>query len=190
MLRKFIFLIRYLKYKIFFNNLIAFKNIVFLYNNVKLNCDRGGKIIFGSKVVIKNDAILYSKENATIEIGDYTSIGHHNEISCNQYIKIGCNSILAPYIYITDSNHSYSDTKILIKDQGMSSKSVIIGDNVWIGRNAIILKGVNIGSNAVIGAGAVVTKDVPSFSVVGGNPAKVIKKIGSTENNNVIYNIS
>jgi acetyltransferase-like isoleucine patch superfamily enzyme len=68
-----------------------------------------------------------------------------------------------------------------IDEQGVSTRPVVIGDDVWIGANAVILPGVTIGSHAVIAAGAVVTKDVPSQTVVGGVPARVIKEIKNNE---------
>jgi len=66
---------------------------------------------------------------------------------------------------------------LLLKDQPLKGGKVIIGKNVWIGANVTILKDVNIGDNSIIGAGAVVTKDIPSNVIVGGVPAKIIKEI-------------
>jgi acetyltransferase-like isoleucine patch superfamily enzyme len=82
---------------------------------------------------------------------------------------------LAQGITVTALNHNFKDTSKRIDEQGISTKSIIIGDDVWIGANAVILPGVTIGNHCVIAAGAVVTKDVPDNTLVGGVPAKVIK---------------
>ena len=108
-------------------------------------------------------------------IGDNTRIGIHNTIIGP--VTIGDNVNLAQGITVTALNHNFDDTSKRIDEQGISTKPVIIQDDVWIGANAVILPGVTIGSHAVIAAGAVVTEDVPSYTVVGGVPAKIIRQI-------------
>ena len=110
-----------------------------------------------------------------VTIGDYTRIGIHNTIIGP--VCIGNHVNLAQGITITALNHNFEDASKRIDEQGISTKPVVIGDDVWIGANAVILPGVTIGSHCVVAAGAVVTKDVPDNCVVGGVPAKVIKKI-------------
>ncbi|TOB35760.1 hypothetical protein CGK06_26050 [Vibrio parahaemolyticus] len=75
-------------------------------------------------------------------------------------------------------NHKFSDIDKYIKEQGYQNAPIVIGNDVWIGFNSTILPGVSIGDGAVIAAHSVVTKDVPSYTVVGGIPAKEIKKRG------------
>jgi len=90
-------------------------------------------------------------------------------------IRIGDNCMLAPGVHIYTATHPLHPAE---RNSGYEfGKPVTIGDNVWIGGRAVINPGVTIGDNAVIGSGAVVTKDVPANTVVGGNPAKVIKQI-------------
>jgi maltose O-acetyltransferase len=89
-------------------------------------------------------------------------------------IEIGSNVIIGPYCIIHSANHSFNDTVSPIKLQGYEMASVRIGDDCWLGANVIVLPGVHIGRGTVIGAGSVVTKDIPPYSVVVGNPAKVI----------------
>ena len=84
---------------------------------------------------------------------------------------------LAQGITVTALNHNFEDSSKRIDEQGVSTKPVVIGDDVWIGTNAVILPGVTIGSHCVVAAGAVVTKDIPDHTLVGGVPAKVIKNI-------------
>lgn len=108
-------------------------------------------------------------------IGDNTRIGIHNTIIGP--VTIGDNVNLAQGITVTALNHNFDDTSKRIDEQGISTKPVVIKDDVWIGANAVILPGVTIGSHAVVAAGAVVTEDVPSNTVVGGVPAKIIRQI-------------
>jgi acetyltransferase-like isoleucine patch superfamily enzyme len=108
-------------------------------------------------------------------IGDYTRVGIHNTIIGP--VSIGNHVNLAQGITVTALNHNFSDPDKLIDEQGISTAAVHIGDDVWIGANAVVLPGVTIGNHCVIAAGAVVTKDVPANSIVGGVPAKVIKMI-------------
>lgn len=110
-----------------------------------------------------------------VTIGDHTRIGLHNTIIGP--VAIGNHVNLAQGITVTGLNHCFDDSKQPIDKQGVSTKQVIIGDDVWIGANAVILPGVTIGSHVVVAAGAVVTKDVPSHSLVAGVPAKIIKEI-------------
>ncbi len=90
-------------------------------------------------------------------------------------IEIGNNVCFGPDVTIWSSNHNYDLTELLPFDKTLISKKTIIQDNVWIGTKACIAPGVTIGEGAVIAMGAVVTKDVPSCAVVGGNPANVLK---------------
>ena len=108
-------------------------------------------------------------------IGDYTRIGIHCTVIGP--VTIGSHVNLAQGITVTALNHNFDDATKRIDEQGISTKPVVIDDDVWIGANAVILPGVTIGQHAVVAAGAVVTKDVPPNTVVGGVPAKVIKTI-------------
>ena len=88
--------------------------------------------------------------------------------------------MMGPEVVIYTSQHEFGRTDIPMQQQGKTpTMPVTIGNDVWIGRRAIIMPGVTIGNGAIIGAGAIVTKDVPDYSVVGGVPAKVIKMRGN-----------
>ena len=108
-------------------------------------------------------------------IGAHTHIGIHNTIIGP--VTIGSHVNLAQGITVTALNHNFEDPGQRIDQQGVSTKAVVIGDDCWIGANAVVLPGVNIGKHCVVAAGAVVTKDVPAHSLVAGIPAKVIKTI-------------
>ena len=110
----------------------------------------------------------------SVKLGDYSGIG----INCDVIgsVSIGNYVMMGPEVYITTVNHKHDRIDIPMMHQGNTEdEPIIIEDDVWIGRRAIILGGVTIGKGSVVGAGAVVTKDVPPYSVVGGVPAKVIK---------------
>ena len=110
-----------------------------------------------------------------IVIGDHTRIGLHNTIIGP--VTIGSHVNLAQGITITALNHNFKDSDKRIDEQGVSTNPVTIGNDIWIGANAVVLPGVTIGDHSVVAAGAVVTKDVPPHSLVAGVPAKVIKQI-------------
>ena len=90
-------------------------------------------------------------------------------------ITIGDNVLIGPNVVLRSNNHMFQDVLIPIREQGMTQGEIVVGDDVWIASNAVILAGVKIGRGAVVAAGGVVTKDVPDYAVVGGVPAKLIK---------------
>ena len=108
-------------------------------------------------------------------IGDYTRVGLHNTIIGP--VTIGNHVNLAQGITVTALNHNFESPGSRIDEQGVSTKPVTIGNDIWIGANAVILPGVSIGDHSVVAAGAVVTKDVPPHSLVAGVPARIIKQI-------------
>lgn len=110
-----------------------------------------------------------------VVIGDHTRIGLHCTVIGP--VCIGNHVNLAQGIVVTALNHNFNDTTKRIDEQGVATKAVTIADDVWIGANAVVLPGVTIGQHSVVAAGAVVTQDVPPYSVVGGVPAKVIKNL-------------
>ena len=121
-----------------------------------------------------------SDREANLSIGSNCSFGAYNHITCANKITIGDSLLTGKWVTITDNSHGETDKDTLgmrPQKRPITSKGpVVIGNNVWIGDKATILPGVTIGDGAVIAANAVVTKDVPAYSVVGGNPAKVIKQ--------------
>ena len=115
-----------------------------------------------------------------IRFGNDCNLGEYNHITAVNKIIIGNGLLTGRWVTITDNSHGSTDIDNLyikpIERQIFSKGPVIIGDNVWIGDKATILPGVKIGDGAVIGANSVVTKDVPPYAVIVGNPARVIKK--------------
>lgn len=100
--------------------------------------------------------------------------------SDNIYITIGDNVLIGAGVHVYVSNHAFEDTSKPIYQQGHSQiKPVTLHDECWVGANAIILPGVTVGKHAVVGAGSVVTSNVPDYTVVAGNPARIIKNLNS-----------
>ncbi len=117
----------------------------------------------------------YFGTGINISIGNNSSIGRNCQLAND--VTIGNDVMMAPEVAIFSVLHKTEDTTIPMRLQGnLTPKPVTIGDDVWIGQRAMIMPGVNIGNGVIIAAGAIVTKDVPDFSVVGGNPAKIIKQ--------------
>ena len=115
----------------------------------------------------------------SIVIGNNASIGEYNHITSTNKIQIGNSFLTGRWVTITDNSHGETDIESLktspVIRQAVSKGPVVIGNNVWIGDKATILPGVTIGDGTVVAANAVVTKDVPAYSVVAGNPAQIIK---------------
>ena len=131
-------------------------------------------IFINDNVVVKDGANICScNSNAIIKIGKNTTVGFYTFIYSSSSIQIGANCLIAPFVYIVDSNHQIKKNK-LINQQDNISKKIIIGNDVWIGTGAKILMGTKIGNGAVISAGAIVNKDVDPYIIVGGVPAKII----------------
>lgn len=113
---------------------------------------------------------------ARLEIGQGCAIGHFNHIYATRSIKIGCNVLTADRVYISDNLHNYEDISTPIMQQPVKQISeVTIGDGSWLGEGVCVI-GAKIGKGCVIGANAVVTKDIPDYSVAVGIPARVIKQ--------------
>ncbi|MBS0028553.1 CatB-related O-acetyltransferase [Chitinophaga sp. 2R12] len=113
--------------------------------------------------------------------GRRITLGNYSAIGVNAWIKgkvtIGNYVLMGPNVTILTQNHIFSRTDTPIYYQGATPEMpVIIEDDVWIGQNVIILPGLRICQGAIVAAGAVVTKDVPPYMIVGGNPARIIKK--------------
>lgn len=115
-----------------------------------------------------------------IYIGDYSRVGVGNTIIGP--IEIGNHVNLAQNVVLSGLNHTYEAVDKLIDEQTVSTKKIVIEDDCWIGANSVIVAGVRIGRHSVVGAGSVVSKDVPPYTIVVGNPAKIVKQYDSEKN--------
>ncbi|MDA9408556.1 acyltransferase [Bradyrhizobium sp. CCBAU 45384] len=129
----------------------------------------GGRIEVGSWCYIGESSRIWSA--GSIVIGDRVLISHSANVFDNLTHPLGARARHRQIRAIFKSGHP--------KDIDLGERPVRIGDDAWIGANAIVLRGVSIGQGGVVAAGAVVTKDVPAYSVVAGNPAVVVKELGA-----------
>ena len=110
-------------------------------------------------------------------IGDRTRIGLGNTLIGP--ITIGNDVMLAQNITMSGLNHGYEDITMSIHDQPVTTAPIIIEDECWIGANSVIVAGVTVGKHSIVAAGSIVTKDIPPYSIVGGNPARLLKHYNS-----------
>lgn len=140
-----------------------------------------GEIVVGDDVTLDGKIdILFGRglaETPTLVIGDHTFVGHNCTLAVAKGLSIGSHCLIANNVWITDSpGHPVSASQRLagLPPDSSRVRPVTIGNNVWIGRDAVVLPGVTIGDNSVVAACAVVTKDVPPNKIAMGNPARVV----------------
>lgn len=140
------------------------------------------KIILGDCVKIGSFSNLnitshLSKYGKGLKMGHNSAIGDFAHIGASGGIEIGNDVIMGSYISFHSENHNFTDSTKLIRDQGVTSKGIIIGNNIWVGAKVTFLDGCRIGNNCVIAAGSVVNSVFPDNVVIGGVPAKILKEI-------------
>jgi maltose O-acetyltransferase len=152
--------------------------------NLPISYNRFGQISKSTRFFLASKYIKKCGENVNfekgatfgydLEIGDNSGVGINAQLSMG--VKIGSNVMMAPEVVIITSNHAHTKIDIPMIFQGSEGfKEVIIEDDVWIGQRAIVLPGVSLKKGTIVGAGAVVTKTYPPYSIIGGNPARLIK---------------
>ena len=180
---KMLFFFRTLDYKIFFGSVLS-KDFLYSKSSKIIK-----SVIIGRVSVAEKTTIVKSTITGNVSIGAYTYLSGPNIFihAAINNVEIGNFCSIARGVQIQEYDHrtdrlstSFLKKKLLkdsksIAEEVVSKGSIIIGNDVWIGTNAIITSGVKIGHGAIIGAGSIVTKDVPNFGIVVGNPAKLIK---------------
>lgn len=172
-------IISFIYTKIFFNNARLIRLPFDIRNKRNIKIGKNFTSGFGCRI----EAFpLEEYSKICISIGKDVQINDYVHIGAVESITIGDNVLMASKIYISDHNHgSYDDS---ISDHPLSipihrkaiSKPVVIGNNVWLGESVCVLPGVTIGEGCVVGALSVVTKSIPPYSIVVGNPARVVKE--------------
>lgn len=145
-----------------------------IYSSVRMDTPPYRRFSIGRRSVVESFSCINNAVGDVV-IGDHTRIGLHSTIIGP--VTIGSHVNLAQGITISALNHNFADPSLPIDAQGVSTSQIVIEDDVWIGANAVVLPGVRIGRHSVVAAGAVVTRDVPSGSLVAGVPATVRKII-------------
>jgi acetyltransferase-like isoleucine patch superfamily enzyme len=150
-----------------------------IYRTVRKDIVPFNSFSLGNYSVIEDYSIL-NNAVGNISIGDHTRIGLGNTLIGP--VQIGDNVIIAQNVVISALNHKYEDITTCIINQGVNTDQITIDNDVWIGANSTILSGIHIGQHVVVGGGSVVTKNIPPYCVVVGNPARIVKKYDLNKN--------
>ncbi len=155
------------------------------YLNLEEGCEIVGfskrGVIFGNKCTVRKYAIirptnpLIAEPGEGLKMGDNSNIGAYCYIGCSGFVEIGSNVIMGHHVCLLAENHNAERIDIPIKEQGVTRSFIKIEDDVWLGANVCVTAGVTIKRGSIVAAGATVTEDVPSYTIVGGVPAKIIK---------------
>ncbi len=152
----------------------------FLFNNLR-GVEAGDNVAIGRNAWIQT--LKRRGQYSKIYIGNGTNIGRHAVISSLKKIIIGKKCLISYNVSLLDHDHEYQYKNISPMDSGLTiAKEIIIGDYCFIGAHSFILKGVKLGKHCTVAANSVVTKSFPAYSVIGGNPAKLIKTIHKKKN--------
>jgi Acetyltransferase (isoleucine patch superfamily) len=197
LVKRLMMVIRGIYHKLLFNKSYGF---VFIGKRVTIRSHK--KIICGSGLSIEDNCFIDALSKNGMVIGNNFSLGRNSVIECTGVIRelgegiiigndvgiaanafisvrgpvsIGDKTIFGPGVKIFAENHKFHALDIPIYLQGATRKGIKIGEDCWIGANAVILDGVRIGNKVIVAAGAVVNKDVPDYAIVGGIPAKILK---------------
>ncbi len=186
---------------IFYRMILKMDGLAAIENNVRLryaNYIRLGKGVYldqgsylhacpqgieiGDRTIVMHGAVLHvynfrGMPHSGIKIGKDSLVGEYSVIRGQGGVIIGDRVYTSPFTQIIAVNHVFADPNRPFVDQGITAQGIVIEDDVWLGAGAVITDGVRVGKGSVVAAGAVVTKDVAPHTVVGGVPAREIKKI-------------
>lgn len=144
------------------------------YASKKITLGDNVKIGAYSKLLATSHLATFGKG---LTMGNNSAVGDFTHFGATGGIEIGNDVIMGSYISFHAENHNFSDTSKLIREQGVSSKGIKIGNNVWVGAKVTFLDGAKVGDNSVVAAGAVVNAEFPNNVIIGGVPAKILKQI-------------
>ncbi len=150
---------------------------------LRANTEERPGIRLGERVLIQ-DAVIINANRGQVSLGDRSWLGPFCLVYGNGGVRIGANVLVAAHTTINTVSHASERCDIPINDQPVLTGPVVIEDDVWIGLNAVILQGVTLGRGCIVGAGAVVTRSVPPWSIAVGVPARVVgRRPGAPEAN-------
>lgn len=130
----------------------------------------------GSIVSVTSHMSSYGKG---LEVGNNTGIGEYSYFGCSGGVKIGSDVIMGQYVSFHSQNHNFGDVDKLIREQGVTSKGIELGDDIWVGAKVTFLDGARVGDGCVVAAGSVVRGVFPEGVVLAGIPARVVKVISA-----------
>ena len=134
-------------------------------------------ITLGSNVSIMKNCYIYSHDNGELNIGDNFSMNTNSQLGASFCkISIGNNCSIATNCVLSSANHTFDNINVPFREQGHTYGEIIIEDDVWIASNCVVTANTKIGKSSIVGAGSVVVKNIEPYSIVGGVPAKLIKR--------------
>ncbi|MEM8831456.1 MAG: acyltransferase [Cyanobacteria bacterium P01_G01_bin.19] len=156
---------------------VEFGERVCLFRDVQINSTgKGNNIKLGNSVCLDSGVIIRTHDGGQVEIGEHTYIGPYSSLVGHGKIEIGKDCRIASHCSICAHNYNFNETATAIRKQGINFKGITIEDDCWLGSGVRVVDGVTIAQGSVIGTGAVVTKDIPPYSIAVGVPAKVVSK--------------
>ena len=139
---------------------------------------RQGRLEIGAGALLEPGVWITAPGSARVRIGAGTFLNKGVMVAAESLVEIGDHCMLANGCFVSDASHRFDDPEKPITWQGFHSKGPTrIGENCWLGANVVVTSGVTIGERCVIGANSVVTKDIESFSIAAGSPAKVLRRV-------------
>jgi acetyltransferase-like isoleucine patch superfamily enzyme len=155
---------------------VIVEGLVMLGRDVRFETGRGaGRVVLG-RFVHLGDGCRIRAHEGNVRIGDKVVLGGHVVVNAYLDVEIGATTIVADAVHITDFDHTFADLDVPIKDQGISKSPVRIGPNCWLGTKVTVVRGAWLGEGVVVGANSVVTGHIPDRCVVGGVPARLIRR--------------
>lgn len=155
---------------------IILKSQVTIDPGVSIRCfGDDSQIVLNPNVHLDSGVNIRTHKSGQIKIGPNSYIGPYTCLS-GDFISLGKDCMVASHCGIYANNHNFANTRMPMRVQGNSYQGIVIEDDCWLGTGTRVLDGVTIGKGSVVGAGSVVTKDIPPFSIAVGSPAKVIKQ--------------
>jgi acetyltransferase-like isoleucine patch superfamily enzyme len=137
-----------------------------------------GRLEIGAHALLEPHVWITAPAPGRVRIGEGTFLNVGVMVAAVELVEIGAHCMLANGCFVTDGSHRFDDPRTPVPWQGFTTKGPTrIGDNVWLGANAVVTSGVTIGERCVIGANSVVTQDIPPFSIAAGAPAKVLRAV-------------
>ncbi|HEY4280706.1 MAG TPA: acyltransferase [Conexibacter sp.] len=168
-------LVRLMWLKLRWRGRLQTDGIAFICPGVKFEIGKDARVVLGRWSWLGHGTKIRAHEGE-VTIGAKSVLGQECTISAYQHVSIGRECIIADRVMLIDFDHGVVEVERPIRQQGIYKRDVRVGCNVWIGYGAAVLRGVTVGDNAIVGTNTVVTKDVPADTVVGGVPAREIRR--------------